>query len=161
MAFVPEGRCDRSLARSAWESTTQRDRPVGYGMIRAGLRTDSMIGAKKFFIRGTHLRREIPLGLAAPDHTAPFGTVSLGGRFPRHFVPGLRSCCPSGTSFFKEPFESAPYLRRGPEGLGCRNTHTGFRPWDDRPKRRALSRHDRSNILTKWKLGQLSDRSTS
>ncbi len=26
----------------------QKSRPVGYGMIRAGLRTDSMIGATKF-----------------------------------------------------------------------------------------------------------------
>ena len=25
MAFVPEGRCDRSLARSAWESATPKD----------------------------------------------------------------------------------------------------------------------------------------
>src|ERR1700722_13750145 len=44
MAFVPEGRCDRSLARSAWESATQKSRPVGYGVIRVGVGTDSMIG---------------------------------------------------------------------------------------------------------------------
>jgi len=30
---VPEGRSDRSLARSAWNSPTQRNRPVGHGMI--------------------------------------------------------------------------------------------------------------------------------
>jgi hypothetical protein len=30
---VPEGRCDRSLARSAWESVPRKNRPVGYGMI--------------------------------------------------------------------------------------------------------------------------------
>jgi hypothetical protein len=33
-AFVPEGRCDRSLARSAWDSSTLKSRPVGYGLIR-------------------------------------------------------------------------------------------------------------------------------
>jgi hypothetical protein len=42
MAFVPEGPCDRSLARSAWDSATQESRPVGYGLIRAGVRTDSI-----------------------------------------------------------------------------------------------------------------------
>ena len=29
-------------------SATQKNRPVGYGMIRAGMRRDSMIGATKF-----------------------------------------------------------------------------------------------------------------
>src|SRR5580692_11185507 len=50
MAFVPEGWCDRSLARSARDSATQKSRPVGYGLIRAGVRTDSMIGVTKFRI---------------------------------------------------------------------------------------------------------------
>src|SRR5208283_4280920 len=48
---VPEGRCDRSLARSAWDSATPKSRPVGYGVIRAGVRTDSMIGVMKFRMR--------------------------------------------------------------------------------------------------------------
>src|SRR5271165_6474930 len=48
---VPEGRCDRSLARSAWDSATPKSRPVGYGVIRAGVRTDSMIGVTKFRMR--------------------------------------------------------------------------------------------------------------
>jgi hypothetical protein len=39
MVFVPEGQCDRSLARSAWESPPKRSRPVGYGLILAGVRT--------------------------------------------------------------------------------------------------------------------------
>jgi hypothetical protein len=47
---VPEGRCDRSLARSAWDSATPKSRPVGYGVIRAGVRTDSMIGVTKFHL---------------------------------------------------------------------------------------------------------------
>jgi hypothetical protein len=33
--LVPEGRCDRSLARSAWKSVPRKNRPVGYGMIDA------------------------------------------------------------------------------------------------------------------------------
>ena len=41
---VPEGRCDRSLARSAWDTADPKSRPVGYGMIRAGVRTDWTIG---------------------------------------------------------------------------------------------------------------------
>jgi hypothetical protein len=39
---VPEGQHDRSLARSAWDSATLKGRPVGYGMINIGVRTDSM-----------------------------------------------------------------------------------------------------------------------
>ena len=35
----PEGQYDRSLARSAWDIATPRSRPVGYGLILAGVRT--------------------------------------------------------------------------------------------------------------------------
>jgi hypothetical protein len=35
----------------AWDSATQKSRPVGYGLIRAGVRTDSMIGVTKFRAR--------------------------------------------------------------------------------------------------------------
>jgi hypothetical protein len=44
MAFVPDGQADRSLARSAWDSATRKTRPVGYGVIPTGVRTDPMIG---------------------------------------------------------------------------------------------------------------------
>jgi hypothetical protein len=37
-----KGRCDRSLARSAWESPTPKDRPVGYGVILAAVRTNRL-----------------------------------------------------------------------------------------------------------------------
>ena len=63
-------------------SATQKNRPVGNGMIRAGQRTDSMIGVAKFSIRGRHLGREILLGLAAPDHTVPYGTLHSVDDFP-------------------------------------------------------------------------------
>ena len=55
MGFVPEGRCDRSLARSAWDSATQKSRPVGYGVIRAGVRTDSMIGVTNFEFKNSKI----------------------------------------------------------------------------------------------------------
>jgi hypothetical protein len=42
--LVPEGWSDRSLARSAWTAPPQESRPAGYGLIPAGMRTDSMIG---------------------------------------------------------------------------------------------------------------------
>jgi hypothetical protein len=42
---VPEGRSDRSLARSAWDKHhLKKSRPVGYGVIRAGMHTDWMTG---------------------------------------------------------------------------------------------------------------------
>ena len=89
----------------------QKSRPVGYGMIRAGVRTDSKIGGEisnavslsrmemvpKCLSRRVFslpketrriFRREKPVGSAAPDHTVPYGTGSFEGRFPRHFVPG-------------------------------------------------------------------------
>jgi hypothetical protein len=48
MYFVPEGRHDRSLAQKCLESATPKmSRPVGYGLILAGVRSDSMIGVKK------------------------------------------------------------------------------------------------------------------
>ena len=50
-----------------------KSRPVGYCMIRAGMRTDST---------WRPFPREIPLGLAAPDHTVPYGTVLSRDTFP-------------------------------------------------------------------------------
>ena len=41
-------------------------------------------------------RRKIPLGLGAPDHTVPYGTVSFWARFPWHCVPGYDRCVPTG-----------------------------------------------------------------
>jgi hypothetical protein len=86
-AFVPEGQADRSQARSAWNSANPKSRPVGYGMIRAAVRTDST---------WRPFSREIPLGLAAPDHTVPYGTVLSRDTFPRHFVPGYDHAVPLG-----------------------------------------------------------------
>jgi hypothetical protein len=73
---------DRSLARSAWDSVTQRSRPAGYGVISAVVRTDLK-------------RREIPLGLAAPRSYRTLRDGSFEGRFPRHFVPGYDRTVPT------------------------------------------------------------------
>ena len=78
----------------------QKIRPVGYGMIRAGVRADAKIGRGNFEcgigkqsrnalnalvdfpdpVR--HLVTLLPVGSATPDHTVPYGTVLSGGAFP-------------------------------------------------------------------------------
>jgi hypothetical protein len=82
MAFVPQGRCDRSQARSAWDSATQRSRPV-----RA--RSDSRERAHRFddrrdqisntTTRPTFSTRNNPRmsGIAMPDRTVPSGTTYI------------------------------------------------------------------------------------
>ena len=78
MAFVPEGQADRSLARSAWDNAIPKSRPVGYGLIRVGVRANSIIGVTKFPIRRPKTLT-LSVGLAAPNHTVPGGTTP-GGR---------------------------------------------------------------------------------
>ena len=43
IAKCPGGTGDRSLARSAWDGAIQNSRPVGYGMIRAGVQVSEPI----------------------------------------------------------------------------------------------------------------------
>jgi len=81
MAFVPEGQADRSQARTAWDNATPKRRPVGYGVIGAGVRADWMIGATKFQIRRLKTLT-LSVGIAAPDHTVPYGTVLRRVAFP-------------------------------------------------------------------------------
>jgi hypothetical protein len=93
MYFVREGQHDRSLARSAWKSVTQKSRPVGYGLIRAGVRTDFDLECRNFECEVYSLPYETRRtsstrntsgmsGIATPDHTVPYGTVLLVGAFP-------------------------------------------------------------------------------
>ena len=98
---------DRSLARSAWNSATQKCRPVGYGVIRAGVRTDSMIGVTKFRIQklkrkqkhGAHVdEKYLWISCARSYRTLRDG--SFEGRFPRHFVPGYDQPVPPGQKPF-------------------------------------------------------------
>jgi hypothetical protein len=103
MYFVPEGQHDRSLARSAWDSATQKSRPVGYGLIRVDGRTDSTIGVIKFRLRQyeAYLRRKMPWNVwdsYARSYRA-LRDGSLGRRFPRRFVPGYDHAVPPGTKY--------------------------------------------------------------
>jgi hypothetical protein len=80
---------DRSQARSAWDSATQKRRPVGYGLIRAGVRTNgskvsavnkrqagslSLVGVERRWCEGEPERSRISY------RTLRDG--SLGGRCP-------------------------------------------------------------------------------
>jgi hypothetical protein len=103
---VPEGRSDRSLARNAWDSTTaQKSRPVGYGLIRAGMRTDSIIWSDQRSSKNTeHLSTRNTSGIrSAPDHIQalraklrsdrPFGNNPFlsGIKPPKHFLSSRHS----------------------------------------------------------------------
>jgi hypothetical protein len=64
--------------------------------------------------------REIPLGLAAPDHTVPYGTVLSGALF-QALRARLRSHRPSGTAGVVSviripPFIVGPWFSVGDEG---------------------------------------------
>jgi hypothetical protein len=87
---VPEGQYDCSLARSAWDSATPKSRPVGYGMISIGVRTDRMGGIAKQngayrLLASAHYemsRRDSTIvawhavpGTAPPQRAVPQGTV--------------------------------------------------------------------------------------
>jgi hypothetical protein len=54
----------------------QKSRPVGYGLIRAGVRANLSRGVFSLPQETRSLfRPEIPLGLTVPDHTVPYGTA--------------------------------------------------------------------------------------
>jgi hypothetical protein len=79
-------------------ASPQRNRPVGYGVIRAGLRPDSRIGVISLPLRNTThiLMRNTSGTRSARHHTVPYGTVLLGYGFSRHFVPGYDRPVPPG-----------------------------------------------------------------
>src|ERR1700722_11158701 len=82
MAFVPEGRCDRSLARSAWESATPKEpsRRVRSDSCRCADRFDDWSDAiPKAKTEKICCMISCLLGLAAPDH--------IVGRCPRQRGP--------------------------------------------------------------------------
>jgi hypothetical protein len=68
-------------------------RPLGYGVIRAGVRNDSMIGVTN---HGRTFRRKISVGLAAPDHTVPYGTVLSRDAFPGTSCQATIGVVPTG-----------------------------------------------------------------
>jgi hypothetical protein len=85
---VPEGQPDRSLARSAWTAPPQENRPVGYGLIR-------LFGCSQIPEISPLQDSNHRLGAqTCTDHTVPYGTVLLGWRCFRHFVPGYDRAVP-------------------------------------------------------------------
>ncbi len=70
----------------------QESRPVGYGMICAGVRTDSKIGGR---VISNVLSLSGIVGSAAPDHTVPYGTVLSRALF-QALRAWLRSPVPPG-----------------------------------------------------------------
>ena len=83
--FVPEGQHDRSQARSAWDNATSKSRPVGYGVIGAGVRADSMIGVTNSNTKTENIH--VVCGMSCARSYRTLRDDSLEGRFPRHFVP--------------------------------------------------------------------------
>src|ERR1700722_19715863 len=84
---VPEGRCDRSLERSAWQGVPQKDRPLGYGMI-AAQRTQRYFSSTcapcfgfSFHSKLRHSNHRIGAHTCA-NQTVPYGTALLGGSVP-------------------------------------------------------------------------------
>jgi hypothetical protein len=73
MAFVPEGKADRSQARSAWESVPQMYRPVGHGMI----------GRSQFQRYVSWKCESCRIGAqTCRNHTVPYGTALWVGAVP-------------------------------------------------------------------------------
>jgi len=56
------------------------------------------------------------MGLAAPDHTVPYGTVLFGGRCSRHFVPGYDRSVPPGRNTLRRGKISETALNFAPFG---------------------------------------------
>ena len=81
---------------------SQKSRPVGYGMIRAGVRADSKIGggisnAVSVPRNTAHISMKNPYRISCARSYRTLRDGSFGGSFPRHFVPGYDRTCPSGT----------------------------------------------------------------
>jgi hypothetical protein len=95
---VPEGRCDRSLARSAWDSAIPKEpsRRVRCDSRRFAHRFDDWSDEGRSIDKG----RIIGLDSSGISYARSYRTLrdgSFEGRFPRHFVPGYDRCCPYGT----------------------------------------------------------------
>jgi hypothetical protein len=74
----------------------QKIRPVGYGVILAGLQVYARIDRERLWPYMGGIAKQngtIPMGLAAPDHTVPYGTV-LWRTLSQ--APRLRSVRPYG-----------------------------------------------------------------
>ena len=101
---VPEGQPDRSLARSDWDSTPRKNRPVGYGMIGAAEGISCRNVRRVSLGRPNTLfeRFEISSFRSSNRCANPYGshrTLRDGlfvGACSRHFVPGYDRTVPPG-----------------------------------------------------------------
>ena len=111
---VPEGRCDRSLARSAWDSATPREpsRRVRCDSCRCAHRFEerAIIEQQLEHHRTRTFQEEYLASVKrhGPHFDEKYLWISCGrsyrtlrdgsfeGRFPRHFVPGYDRCVPTG-----------------------------------------------------------------
>jgi hypothetical protein len=87
---VPEGRSDRRLARSAWDSPTPKEpsRRARYDQAQTLFqRYFESKGAPCFLRKANHSNHRIGAHTGA-NQTVPYGTALLRRRCPRHFVPG-------------------------------------------------------------------------
>ncbi len=100
---VPEGRCDRSLARSAWNGPTPEEPSRRARYDRAQTQSQRYFASKCapcFLSQASHSDQVRKTG---PNQTVPYGTAPLRWRCPRHFVPGYDRTVPPGLGG-KAPF---------------------------------------------------------
>ena len=98
--FLAKACCEMSQrdgAIVAWHEVPgrtppQKSRPVGYGLIRAGVRTDSMIRER--------LWPHMAISLAAPDRTVPYGRVLSRDAFPGTSCQATIGVVPTGQNTF-------------------------------------------------------------
>jgi hypothetical protein len=79
----PEGRCDRSLARSAWESRHPEE-------AISRVRCEAISQEEAIHDDGKYL------GIAAPGSYRTLRDGAFEGQYPRHFVPGYDRVVPPG-----------------------------------------------------------------
>src|SRR5580704_11184733 len=93
---VPEGRSDRSQARSAWNSPTPKEpsrRARSDQSQTLSQRYFASKGAPCFLRKANHSNHRIGAHTGA-NQTVPYGTALLRWRCPRHFVPGYDRTVP-------------------------------------------------------------------
>src|ERR1700676_2413153 len=97
----------------------QNSRPVGYGVIRAGVRADSMIGVRNSNTKTQNIY--VGCGISCVRSYRTLRDGSFEGRFPRHFVPGYDHAVPPGHySSFPSPGVNPGLTFLAPSGRSLR-----------------------------------------
>jgi hypothetical protein len=95
---VPEGRCDRSLARSAWNSPAPKEPSRRARYDRAQTQSQRYFASKCapcFLKNANHSNHRMGAHTGA-NHSVPYGTALLRWRCSWHFVPGYDRTVPPG-----------------------------------------------------------------